>query len=72
MLVLAGLGSLVGSALGVAAAGALALPGGPLPFAPPWLQLGLSTVAMPLAIALGAWLFPGRQNALPTDRSAIA
>ncbi|MBR21539.1 MAG: hypothetical protein CMF57_03710 [Leifsonia sp.] len=72
VLVLAGLGSLVGSALGVAAAGALALPGGPLPFAPPWLQLGLSTVAMPLAIALGAWLFPGRQNALPTDRSAIA
>ena len=72
VLVLAGLGSLVGSVLGVAAAGALALPGGPLPFAPPWMQLLLSTVAVPLAIAIGAWLFPGRQNALPTDRSAIA
>lgn len=72
VLVLAGLGSLVGSVLGVAAAGALALPGGPLPFAPPWMQLVLSTVAVPLAIAVGAWLFPGRQNALPTDRSAIA
>ena len=72
VLVLAGLGSLVGSVLGVAAAGALALPGGPLPFAPPWMQLLLSTVAVPLAIAIGAGLFPGRQNALPTDRSAIA
>ena len=71
VLVLAGLGSVIGSLLGVAAAGALALPGGPLPFAPPWLQLGLSTIAVPLVIAVGAWLFPGRQNALPTDRSAI-
>lgn len=71
VLVLAGVGSVIGSLLGLAAAGALALPGGPLPFAPPWLQLGLSTIAVPLVIAVGAWLFPGRQNALPTDRSAI-
>jgi len=72
VLVLAGLGSLVGSALGVAAAGALALPGGPLPFAPPWVQLALSSVAVPLIIAVGAWLKRGRQTALFTDRSAIA
>jgi len=72
VLVLAGVGSVIGSLLGVAAAGALALPGGPLPFAPPWLQLGLSTIAVPLVIAVGAWLFAGRATALPTDRSAIA
>ncbi len=71
VLVLAGVGSVIGSLLGVAAAGALALPGGPLPFAPPWLQLVLSTIAVPLVIAVGAWMFPGRQTTLPTDRSAI-
>lgn len=71
VLVLAGLGSLIGSALGVAAAGALSLPGGPMPFAPPWLQLALSTVAVPLAIAIGAWLLPGRSTTLLSDRSAV-
>lgn len=71
VLVLAGLGSLIGSALGVAAAGALSLPGGPLPFAPPVLQLALSTVAVPLTIAVGAWLLPGRLTTLHSDRSAV-
>lgn len=31
-------------------------------FAPPWLQLGLAVVAVPLAIALGSWLVPGRRR----------
>lgn len=72
VLVLAGLGSIIGSALGIAAAGALSLPGGPLPFSPPLLQLVLSTVAIPVIIAVVVWLLPGRQGALLTDRSAIA
>ncbi|MGY6498355.1 MAG: FtsX-like permease family protein [Microcella sp.] len=71
-LLLAGLGSLVGTALGVLGAGALALPGGPLPFAPPVLPLAIIGFAVPLAIAVGAWLFAGRGAPLPTDRSAIA
>lgn len=71
-LLLAGLGSLVGTALGVLGAGALSLPGGPLPFAPPVLPLAIIGFAVPLAIAAGAWLFAGRGAPLPTDRSAIA
>jgi ABC-type lipoprotein release transport system permease subunit len=71
-LLLAGLGSLVGTALGVLGAGALALPGGPLPFAPPLVPLAIIGFAVPLAIAVGAWLFAGRGAPLPTDRSAIA
>lgn len=71
-LLLAGLGSLVGTGLGVMAAGALALPGGPLPFAPPVVPLAIIGFVVPLAIALGAWIFAGRGAPLPTDRSAIA
>lgn len=71
-LLLAGLGSLVGTALGVLGAGALALPGGPLPFAPPLVPLAIIGFAVPLVIAVGAWLFAGRGAPLPTDRSAIA
>lgn len=71
-LLLAGLGSLVGTVLGVLGAGALSLPGGPLPFAPPLLPLAIIGLAVPLAIAIGAWLFAGRGAPLPTDRSAIA
>lgn len=71
-LLLAGLGSLVGTVLGVLGAGALSLPGGPLPFAPPLLPLAIIGFAVPLAIAIGAWLFAGRGAPLPTDRSAIA
>ena len=69
---LAGIGTVVGAGLGLLAAGALALPGGPMPFAPPWGQLGVAAIGVPLVIALGAWLFAGRATALPTDRSAIA
>jgi hypothetical protein len=33
-----------------------------LPFAPPWLQLGLTVVALPLFIACGSWLFASRSK----------
>lgn len=69
---LAGIGAVVGAGLGLLAAGALALPGGPMPFAPPLLQLGIAALGVPLLIAVGAWLLAGRATALPTDRSAIA
>lgn len=69
---LAGLGAVVGAGLGLLTAGALALPGGPMPFAPPLLQLGIAAIGVPVVIAVGAWLFAGRAIALPTDRSAIA
>lgn len=69
---LAGIGAVVGAGLALLAAGALALPGGPMPFAPPLLQLGIAALGVPLVIAVGAWLLAGRATALPTDRSAIA
>lgn len=69
---LAGIGAVVGAGLGLLAAGALALPGGPMLFAPPLLQLGIAALGVPLLIAVGAWLLAGRATALPTDRSAIA
>ena len=68
----AGIGAVVGAGLGLLAAGALALPGGPMLFAPPLLQLGIAALGVPLVIAVGAWLLAGRATALPTDRSAIA
>ncbi|KQV24450.1 hypothetical protein ASC54_07815 [Yonghaparkia sp. Root332] len=69
---LAGIGALVGAALGILTAGALALPGGPMLFSPPPLQLAIAALGVPLVIAVGAWLLAGRATALPTDRSAIA
>ena len=69
---LAGVGSLIGAVLGVLTAGALALPGGPLPFAPPWLPLAIVAIGVPVLIGIGAWIFAGRSTALPTDRTAIA
>ncbi|WAB81843.1 hypothetical protein OVN18_02135 [Microcella daejeonensis] len=71
-ILLAGVGSLIGAALGVLTAGALALPGGPLPFAPPWVPLAIVAVGVPVLIGLGAWLFAGRSTALRTDRTAIS
>ncbi|WAB84988.1 hypothetical protein OVN20_05405 [Microcella daejeonensis] len=71
-ILLAGVGSLIGAALGVLTAGALALPGGPLPFAPPWLPLAIVAIGVPVLIGIGAWLFAGKSTALPTDRSAIS
>lgn len=71
-ILLAGVGSLIGAGLGVLTAGALALPGGPMPFAPPLLQLVIVAVGVPLLIGVGAWLLAGRSTALPTDRTAIS
>ena len=71
-ILLAGVGSLIGALLGVLTAGALALPGGPLPFAPPWLPLAIVAVGVPVLIGLGAWMFAGKSTALPTDRTAIS
>jgi hypothetical protein len=73
--VVAGIGTLLGAAVGVLPVLALALAtqlaeglggwtgGGPLQdFAPPWLQLGLTVVGVPLAIALGSWATAGRRR----------
>ena len=69
-IVLAGVGSIVGVAFGTVPALALALPGGPMPFALPWLHLLLTAIAVPLAIALGSWLTAG-QLKRRRDRDAI-
>jgi hypothetical protein len=71
-IVIAGVGAVIGVALGLVPAFALGLRAAGatsayLPFAPPWLQLGLTAVAMPLLIAAGAWL-AGRRR-LPTLRT---
>ena len=61
-LILTGIGTLVGAGLGLIPS--LGLSGGDLPFAPPWLQLGLVVVALPLGIAGSSWL-------LATARSSV-
>jgi hypothetical protein len=74
-IVVAGIGTLLGAAVGVLPVLALALAtqlaaaqggwtgGGPLQdFAPPWLQLGLTVVGVPLAIALGSWATATRRR----------
>ncbi|ARC56670.1 hypothetical protein AS850_06230 [Frondihabitans sp. 762G35] len=60
-IIIAGLGAVIGVALGLVPAFALGLhpPGvthGFVPFDPPWLQLAATALAMPLLIALGGWL----------------
>ncbi|AMM20525.1 hypothetical protein AX769_10660 [Frondihabitans sp. PAMC 28766] len=70
--VIAGVGAVIGVVLGLVPAFALGLKtagmtSGFIPFAPPWLQLGLTAVAMPLLIAGGAWLTARRR--LPTLRT---
>lgn len=73
--VVAGIGTLLGAAVGVLPVLALAVAtqlaeglggwtgGGPLQdFAPPWLQLGLTVLGVPLAIALGSWATAGRRR----------
>ena len=65
-LIICSLGSLLGSALGILPALALGLPGGLYPFAPPWMQIALAAIALPIAISLGSWMLAGRP--LRTDR----
>lgn len=71
-IVIAGVGAVIGVVLGLVPAFALGLRTAGMstsyiPFSPPWLQLGLTAVAMPLLIAGGAWL-AGRRR-LPTLRT---
>jgi hypothetical protein len=72
-IVIAGIGTVLGAAVGLLPVLALhlatvlgppeAVATGPMPdFAPPWLQLGLTMVGVPLAIALGSWATAGRRR----------
>ena len=59
-LVICSLGSLLGSALGILPAFALGLPDGSYPFTPPWTQIALAAIALPLVIALCSWVLAAR------------
>ena len=59
-LVICSLGSVLGGALGILPAVAMGLPGGPLPFSPPWMQIILAALALPIVIATGSWLLTGQ------------
>jgi hypothetical protein len=72
-IVIAGIGGLLGASVGLLPVLALhlatilgppeAVATGPMPdFAPPWLQLGLTVVGVPLAIAFGSWATAGRRR----------
>ena len=56
----------LGSALRILPAFALGLPGGSYPFTPPWTQITLAVIALPIAISLGSWMLAARP--LRTDR----
>jgi putative ABC transport system permease protein len=68
-IIIAGLGSVLGAATGLVPAWALA--SADLPFVPPWLQIGLVVIALPVLIACGSWLLSTR-NKTPARRVAIA
>jgi len=70
-LVICSLGSVLGGALGILPAVAMGLPGGPLPFNPPWMQITLVALALPIVIATGSWLLTGRRPKT-TRRLAIS
>jgi hypothetical protein len=55
-LVIAGTGAVLGAAMGIVPALALGANTADVPFAPPWLQIGLTALAVPLLIACGSWL----------------
>ena len=59
-LIIAGLGSLLGATTGLVPAWALS--GTDQPFAPPWLELGIVVLALPLLIAGGSWLLTTRRS----------
>jgi putative ABC transport system permease protein len=67
--IIAGIGSILGAATGLVPAWALGATG--LPFVPPWLQIGIAVVALPLVIACGSWLLATR-NKVSARRVAIA
>ena len=69
-LIIAGVGTLLGAGMGLVPA--FALDGNSnMPFSPPWLQIGLIVVALPLLIACGSWLFAGRSK-VSARRMSIA
>ena len=68
-IIIAGIGSVLGAATGLVPAWALAAIG--LPFVPPWIQIGMAVVALPLLIACGSWLLATRSS-VPARRLAIA
>lgn len=72
-IVITGLGSVIGVALGLVPAAALSVHGvdgsaGYVPFVPPWLLLGLTAIGIPLVIAGGSWLALRRPRGLWTVR----
>ena len=68
-IIIAGIGSVLGAATGLVPAWALSAVG--LPFVPPWLQIGIAVVALPLVIASGSWLLATRSK-VSARRVAIA
>ena len=71
-----GVGSVIGVILKLIPPLALSLPRDTagqalLAFAPPWLHLGLTAVALPAIIALGSWLNAQGTRVRFTSRSAI-
>jgi hypothetical protein len=74
--IIAGLGSIIGVALGLVPAFALGLPvaklaHGFVPFAPPWVQLTLTAFAIPAIIAVVGWLLAGRARVRWNTRTPI-
>lgn len=68
-IIIAGIGSVLGAAIGLVPAWALDVTG--LPFTPPWIPIGVAVVALPLLIACGSWLLASR-NRVSARRVAIA
>lgn len=69
-LIVCGLGGLIGTALGLEAAAAVGQASNSLAFAPPWPQVVLIVVGIPLVLAAGSWLLVGNRAVL-TRRPAI-
>jgi putative ABC transport system permease protein len=69
-LVITGAGAVLGAAMGLVPALALSA-NADMPFAPPWLQVAVIAVALPLVIALGNWLFT-RTSRVSARRVTIA
>jgi hypothetical protein len=69
-LVITGAGAVLGAVTGLVPALALSA-NADMPFAPPWLQIVLTAVALPLVIALGNWLFT-RSSRISVRRVTIA
>jgi putative ABC transport system permease protein len=60
-MMIAGTGAVLGTAIGLIPPIALTLPGSGTSFAAPWLPIVATAILLPLAIAGGSWLFPGRK-----------